>query len=59
MTEAYKQTKTKDQNTFTLFIQNNELYINNNNNNFLPSLPKFSPGDRKQGINKYWPKPTH
>ena len=29
--------------------------ININNNSLLPSLAKFSPRDRKQGINKCWP----
>ena len=47
--------KTKDQNSFTLFVQNNEI-ININNNNLPPSLAKFSSGDRNQGINKCWPK---
>ena len=37
-----------------LFVQNNKI-ININNNNLPPSLAKFSPGDRKQGINKCWP----
>ena len=35
--------------------QNNKLLILINNNNLPPSLAKFSPGDRKQGINKCWP----
>ena len=29
--------------------------ININNNNLPPSLAKFSTGDRKEGINKFWP----
>ena len=50
-----KRSNTKDQNSFTLFVQNNKI-ININNNNLPPSLAKISPGDRKQGINKCWPK---
>ena len=49
-----KRPKTKDLNSFTLFVQNNKI-IDINNNNLPPSLTKFSPRDRKQGINKCWP----
>ena len=38
-----KRPKTKDQNSFTLFVQNNKI-ININNNSLPPSLAKFSPG---------------
>ena len=34
--------------------QNNK-FININNNNFLPSIAKFSPGDSKHSINKFQP----
>ena len=46
-----KRPKTEDWNNFTLFVQ----IININNNSLPHSLAKFSPGDRKQGINKCWP----
>ena len=49
-----KRPKTKDKNSFTLFVQNNNI-ININNNSLPPSLAKFFPGDRKQGITKCWP----
>ena len=52
--KSIKRSKTKDLNTFTLFVQNDKI-ININNNILPPSLAKFSPGDRKQGINKSWP----
>ena len=48
-----KRPQTKDQKFYTVF-QNNKI-ININNNNLPPSLAKFSPEDRKQGINKCWP----
>ena len=49
-----KRPKTKDLNSFTLFVQTNKI-ININNNNLLLSLAGFSPGDRKQDINICWP----
>ena len=49
-----KRAIAKDQNSFTLFVQNNKI-ISINNNNLPPSLDKLSPADRKQGINKCWP----
>ena len=53
-----KRPKTKNQNSFTLFVQNNKI-VNINNNYLPPSLAKFSPVDRKQGINKCWPNVLH
>ena len=49
-----KRPKTKDKEQLYTVVENNKI-ININNNNLPPSLAKFSPGDRKQGINKCWP----
>ena len=50
-----KRPKAKDLEQFYTVVENNKIININNYNNLPPSLAKFSPGDRKQGINKCWP----
>ena len=53
---SYKETKNKGiEHFYTVCISEgqNKKFININNNNLLPSIAKFSPGNRKHGINKF------